>query len=396
MKVLLVRRDFWATASGGDQQVVNYATHLRAAGHAAAVLLTYGHEQNDEYSARLRQAGVAIYEASRQAAPHAGPLPELEFSLPGGEEPACYWACRALFERERPDIVHVIDCWQTLLAIRAAYDAGVPVLYQDIRVPRDRPLIQPTTWDYRGDMEYWYEELSWYLRLCAGALTLSPRLAALFRERLAYAGPLLCVPLIVPEPMRARPPLRSSAEEVIVGFAARFEVQKGPLVLLDAWAALLKRFPHALLRLAGAGEDEAELRARAALPDLARRCAFVSAYADPEGRAAFLAGLDVFVLPSYTEGTPNSVIEAMAHGLPVVATAVGGLPDVVTPECGLLVPPGDVGALAHALGQLVEDADLRSRLGRAARKRYEACYSSAIVTPQLVDAYRAILAGMKQ
>ena len=101
--------------------------------------------------------------------------------------------------------------------------------------------------------------------------------------------------------------------------------------------------------------------------------------------------VDVFVHPSLTEGTPNAVIEAMAHGLPVVATAVGGLPDFVTEEVGILVPAGDGRALGEAMTRLAGDAALRKRMGRAAREKYRRLFTAGAVLPLLTDFYRRVI-----
>ena len=98
--------------------------------------------------------------------------------------------------------------------------------------------------------------------------------------------------------------------------------------------------------------------------------------------------VDVFVLPTLAEGTPNSIIEAMAHGLPVIASAVGGVPDLVTRESGILVPPGDPKALASAMMLLASDHQLRKQMGREARARYEKLFSPEVVVPMLMDTYQ--------
>ena len=81
-----------------------------------------------------------------------------------------------------------------------------------------------------------------------------------------------------------------------------------------------------------------------------------------------LCGADIFALPSLWEGLPNAMLEAMAVGLPVTATSVGGVPEVVWPgENGILVPPADPQALADALSMLLDDENTRKRLGEGAK-----------------------------
>jgi len=102
--------------------------------------------------------------------------------------------------------------------------------------------------------------------------------------------------------------------------------------------------------------------------------------------------VDVLVLPSHTEGTPNVIAEAMAQGLPVVATDVGGIPDMLGGGAGLLVPVGDARALAAAMLRLAGDPALRAAMGRAGRARYEAHFAPEAVLPVLLGTYRRILA----
>ena len=102
-----------------------------------------------------------------------------------------------------------------------------------------------------------------------------------------------------------------------------------------------------------------------------------------------LARADIYVQPSFQEGLPNAVLEAMAMGLPIVATRVSGNEDVVTDgDNGLLVPPGDPDALAAALRTLVADPALAARMGRRSREIVESRFSLTAVMNQLRDAYR--------
>lgn len=136
---------------------------------------------------------------------------------------------------------------------------------------------------------------------------------------------------------------------------ARLEPQKNPAVLADAVASLPF---EARLLIAGEGSLRSEMQGRS-------RVKLLGARSDvPE----LLAGADVFALASDYEGHPVALLEAMAAGRAVVATAVGGVPEIVG-DAGLLVPPRDPGAMAAALVRLHGDAELRAKLGREARAR---------------------------
>jgi glycosyltransferase involved in cell wall biosynthesis len=107
---------------------------------------------------------------------------------------------------------------------------------------------------------------------------------------------------------------------------------------------------------------------------------------------AIAAATDVAVLGSANEGTPVSLIEAAAAGRPAIATRVGGVSEVVTPETGLLVPSGDPEALAGAITKLAADAGLRARLGAAARERALRRYSAKRLVADIRELYEELLA----
>jgi glycosyltransferase involved in cell wall biosynthesis len=103
-----------------------------------------------------------------------------------------------------------------------------------------------------------------------------------------------------------------------------------------------------------------------------------------ENKEALLSTASIFVLPSYYEGLPMSVLEAMAWGVPVITTPVGGIPEVVRHgEEGVIVQPGDIVGLTAALRQLLDDESLRQRLGANGRKRIQHIFSDEVVFPQL-------------
>jgi glycosyltransferase involved in cell wall biosynthesis len=154
-------------------------------------------------------------------------------------------------------------------------------------------------------------------------------------------------------------------EGVLVGVVARLEPEKGHRHLVEAWPAVVARAPHTWLAIVGEGSECEALRAQAAaLPVLARdRIVFTGRRDDI---SAVTGDLDIAVLPSLREAQGISILEAMARRRPVVASAVGGIPEVVTDGLdGMLVPPGDSAALADAVVRLATSPDLRRRLGEA-------------------------------
>ncbi|WP_051551257.1 glycosyltransferase family 4 protein [Nocardioides sp. URHA0020] len=158
-------------------------------------------------------------------------------------------------------------------------------------------------------------------------------------------------------------------------------------LLLDAVAAA----PGLRLLVAGDGPLRDEVGRRAAEPDLAGRVELAGWVDDPSG---LLARADVYVLTSDAENCPLSLLEAMAAGLPVVATTVGGVPEVVRDGVdGLLCPAGDAAALAAALRRLSADPHLRARLGASARQRVLDSYTLDHCLDGLLASYAASRGG---
>lgn len=177
-------------------------------------------------------------------------------------------------------------------------------------------------------------------------------------------------------------------DALVFAFVGRLSAQKDPASLLRAFAAVDEPGDRVLL-LSGDGELRPRLEAEAAALGLSARVRFLGIRADVE---ELLAATDVFVLPSSYEGHPLSVMEAMAAGRPVVATAVGGVPEIVRDgETGLLVPPGDVAALAGAMRRLARDPGLRAALGRAGGRLAAATFDVSRMAEAYDHLYRRIL-----
>jgi glycosyltransferase involved in cell wall biosynthesis len=153
------------------------------------------------------------------------------------------------------------------------------------------------------------------------------------------------------------------AEGPLVGVVARLEAEKGHLTLIDAWPGVLAEFPAATLLVVGEGSRCEALRAQAAELGISRSVVFTGRRDDVP---AVTAALDVAVLPSYREAQGLTILEAMALSRPVVASNVGGIPEMIEDgRTGLLVPPHDPAALAAAITRLLRDHPLADTLARA-------------------------------
>jgi glycosyltransferase involved in cell wall biosynthesis len=154
-------------------------------------------------------------------------------------------------------------------------------------------------------------------------------------------------------------------------FVGRLAAVKGVPLLLEAMAALAPRFPALRLSLIGDGPERAALEAQARALGLAERVAF-HGYRSQTEVAEALPEADVFVLPSFAEGLPVVLMEALAAQVPVVTTQIAGVPELVQEGVsGRLVPPGDAAALAEAIAALLADPEARRRMGAAGRARVQ-------------------------
>ncbi len=165
----------------------------------------------------------------------------------------------------------------------------------------------------------------------------------------------------------ARAALHLSTEGLVVLCVASLRPVKNHPFLLDVCERLWRRGSRFTLLLAGTGPDEKKLRERAGKSDWSDRIRFLGLFDEVP---MLLAASDIFVLASHSEGLPRSIMEAMASGLPVVASEVGGVRElVVEEETGSLVAPGKAVEFARKLEKLLESASYRERLGAAGRRR---------------------------
>lgn len=175
----------------------------------------------------------------------------------------------------------------------------------------------------------------------------------------------------------------------VLGTIASFKEYKGHTYLIDATVRILEEFPDLKVLLVGDGPLRTQLEKEVEALSLTHSIIFTGIRHDVREVLSFL---DLFVLPSSSEGLPMAILEAMAAGRPVVATRVGGVPEaVVDGVTGFLVPPRDPAALAEAIACLLRDHDLRRVMAQAARERVAQYFSVERMVEQTQNLYEQLL-----
>jgi glycosyltransferase involved in cell wall biosynthesis len=258
-----------------------------------------------------------------------------------------------------------------------------------------RAVGAPTVFHlHGGEFEVFFRKASpalrWWIRhtleRSSAVIVLSERWRR-FVQEIAPGARITVIPNPVLLPPEVPPPDPVDGRRIL--FLGRVEQQKGIFALVDAVARLVPEFPDLILAVGGGG-DASALRAhvdRAGLRDRIEILGFIG----PEARQRELRRATAFALPSFNEGLPMALLEAMAASRPVVTTPVGGIPDVVRHgREGLLVPPGDVQALAAALRTLIADPALCRQLGAQGRATVAAGYSAEVALDRLSRVYQSL------
>lgn len=364
MKVLHVITD--TNIGGAGRYLLNLISQPAFSSLYVAVACPDG-----ELGSRLDQAGVyRIPISGKDVSFSVKLIPEL---------------CRAI-AREKPDVVHTHSSLSARIASRML---RVPVVYTKhnlVRIPGPSGRVPPSFGPVRRAING------------AAARLLADKIIAVsegvYRD-LVESGinPRMVVAIpngIDLKPFRPRLYRDGGAKrsEVVVGTVARLHPQKGLDVLVEAARTVVRAQPGIRFIIGGTGPMESELRSKIAsarLDPYVKLCGFV------HDVPAFLEKLDIYVLSSHYEGLPLAVLEAMAAGLPVIATNVGGVPEaVVDGVTGILVPPGQPTALAHAIVRLAIDPELAYNMGSQGRRRAEELFDARLMAERTVEVYRSI------
>jgi glycosyltransferase involved in cell wall biosynthesis len=278
-----------------------------------------------------------------------------------------------LLAREKFEIVHSHMFWSSLCASPVAWACRVPAIVET--------LHGTEAWRSGWKANFWVDRaisrvVTKYVAVSASDARFLATRKRIPLEKIAIINNGVDLQRFDPSrPARKkmRDALGLAEHDVAVVMVARFHKGKGHPVLLDAMRDLMDRGTTLKLICLGEGEEQADVRRLCNALGLAEHVR-IEGY-QPHV-APWLQAADINVLPTYYEGLPLTVLEAMASGLPTVASNVGGIPEMVEDGIsGCLVPPGDPRKLADALSALISQPELRKRMGEAAYSRACRCFS---------------------
>ncbi|MDX2137130.1 MAG: glycosyltransferase family 4 protein [Chloroflexota bacterium] len=359
--------------AGAEKHLLQMLPGLRTRGiDARLLLLQEAARPQDEFARLLREQNVPVEQHTMQRHVDAALLPWLTGYL----------------RSHKPDIVHTHLLHAVLYGTLAARAIGARTMSSH---HNDDPFLR------RLPLRISYRQL-W--RMMDAGIAISEHVAAFCREMEgAPADKLHVIHYGLPAPppghdssarMALRRELGLSKDALLVGMIARLIKQKGVSYGLQAFARVSERYPDAHLIIVGDGDLRAALEAEARALRLSPWTHFLGWRADA---AALMRGLDVLLMPSLWEGFGLVLLEAMAASLPVVASDISAIPEIVVHgETGLLVAPADIDGLAAALDRLLRDTPLRQHMGLLGLDRLEAHFS----VEQMIDKTVAVYASVNE
>jgi glycosyltransferase involved in cell wall biosynthesis len=307
-----------------------------------------------------------------------------------GSNPMIIFELYKLFRDSRPDIVQTFILKPNLFGIMAAVLAKVPVIIATDLTLKDQA---PTRLRRLRD-RLLYKIYIAVANKADHVICISEAIQKELKGLGIKVGVSVIPPPIDVDAMESRLTklengLGKPQGELIIGIVARLSEEKRHVDLFEAFAFLSKRFTNIKLLIVGDGPLRSRLEALARRLGIGDRAKFVGFQKDVH---RYLSIMDIFVLPSRTEGAGIAIVEAMLWGLPVVASRVGGIPEIVGEQvAGLLFDPGDVGQLISALTQLIENPEKRKIFGENGRKKAYLSFHPDKFIDSHYQLYRALL-----
>jgi glycosyltransferase involved in cell wall biosynthesis len=293
-------------------------------------------------------------------------------------------ALARLVRRLRPDLIHAHSSKAGAVA-RAARPASprIPVVYTPHGYAFAGYFGNAARARYRAAERLLAPLATRVLCVCEAERFLAGSVGPAPRTRVVHNG------IADPAPAEPHPAVSALRERgPVIGALSLLRPGKGIETLIDALPAVLAAHPGAAVAIAGEGPDRPELEARARQRGVAEALHLIGTTPGP---MPLLGGADLFVSASWAESFPYNVLEAMAAGLPVVATDAGGTAEAVAHgHTGLIVPPRDAGALAAAIVELLDDPDRLSRLGAEGRRRQQERFTLARMVEGTLAVYAEV------
>jgi glycosyltransferase involved in cell wall biosynthesis len=286
--------------------------------------------------------------------------------------------------RWRPEVIHIHGYTSNLLfVIEWANKKGVPVVYEEQQTP-----------DPQFD---WWKGFQSSINKATIVVAVSEKSVEGLRNvcgvtrPIVVEGPLILDPIAMGWKMEGKP--QKPEAPIVVTSLARLYVTKGLPYLLEAIVKVKAVHPTTQFKVYGDGPLREELLDYASKLGLDGSQIFVGSFTSREELSHIMAETDIFAMSSILEGQPLSLVEAMSYGCPIVATRAGGIPELIHDGVnGLLCDPGDPDCLAQKLNQMIENPDLRERLGIEARKSYEdGPFQPAAVCGRFISIYNDAL-----
>jgi glycosyltransferase involved in cell wall biosynthesis len=243
--------------------------------------------------------------------------------------------------------------------------------------------------DYDNSPKFVQQIMQWVFSRCNGWIAVTNIWQDFYTSSLGL-DPQKVFILFNPTEIPPEIPNRVNSPNIKIAFLGRIGDRKGTFDLIHAFAKLPENFKNSTqLLVAGSGEID---RARQLTESLSvtKQITFLGLI-DSQARNLLLEQVDIYVLPTYNEGLPLALLEAMSWGLPVITTPVSGIPEIVNDtENGLLVNPGEIQQLTDAMKLLIENEDLRLSLGKAARKTAEELVDVKKFSNRLAEIYQKV------
>jgi glycosyltransferase involved in cell wall biosynthesis len=372
-------------------QVAHVITRLDVGGSTENTVISATRMPRPEFvctllSGRTESPPENLHDTLAKANVRQFSIPRLQRSVSPSRDALALFELRSLLREIRPEIVHTHSSKAGFLGRLAAKLAGVRRIVHTPHGHVFHGYFSPATTQVFTRLERLAAR--WTDRI----VTLSDAEAGQhLANGIGRAGQFVTIPSGVDlGQVIAASPKRLVAHGPIIGCVARLAPIKGQRYLIEAAPEILRSFPEATIALVGKGETRPALQAQAAALGVADRVVFAGHRDDV---ASVMSGFDMFVLPSLNEGMGRVLVMAMALGKAIVASAVGGIPELLdSGQAGLLVPPMDAPALAQAIVRLLREPLMAKELGEAGRLRARR-YSAEAMIQSLAALYRDLMAS---